>query len=158
MWAGFQKGWLLSIFLSLFRAKDSENLVIGMENRQKDGLGKNEFKLLIFRLTNFSFRLFQNMSFLKLMKLILFLPFNCMHLNWKLAVWCLFYIMPGNLKIIMVRKLLNYHSLFILPMNFPLLLMIPAIIFDKNRSAEYRRPYSAYQIGKNGPYQTKENG
>ena len=34
--AGFQKGWLLSPFLSLSIAKDREILVIGMENRQRD--------------------------------------------------------------------------------------------------------------------------
>jgi hypothetical protein len=35
--AGFQKRWLLSPFLSLFIAKDRENLGIGMENCQRDG-------------------------------------------------------------------------------------------------------------------------
>jgi hypothetical protein len=35
--AGFQKGWLLSPFLSLFIAEDRENLGIGMENLQRDG-------------------------------------------------------------------------------------------------------------------------
>jgi hypothetical protein len=34
---GFQKGWIKSRFLSLFIAKDMENLEIGMENRQRDG-------------------------------------------------------------------------------------------------------------------------
>jgi hypothetical protein len=31
------KGWLLFPFLSLFIAKDRENLGIGMENSQRDG-------------------------------------------------------------------------------------------------------------------------
>ena len=35
--SGFQMGWLLSPFLSLFIAKDRKNLGIGMENSQRDG-------------------------------------------------------------------------------------------------------------------------
>jgi hypothetical protein len=45
--SGFQKGWLLSAFISLFIAKDRENLGKGVENSKRDGFFRSLHRISI---------------------------------------------------------------------------------------------------------------